>query len=121
MKQARNSPAKTISAGHVILFTTMRVRLYSNNVEAPLTPFIGSFVGNVCSGIAASLKVRLPIRTLEYELEGAGVRLSLNGAPVLLDHEFSRIIVIDTVRGMLRHLKMEDRDGFIRIEIDMER
>lgn len=98
----------------------MRVRLYSNNVEAPLTPFIGNFLGNVCSGITASLKVQLPIRTLEYELEGAGVKMRLNGAPVLLDHEFSRTIVTDTVRGMLRHLKMADPGGFIRIEIDME-
>jgi len=106
----------------VIIFVIMRIRIYSNEIEAPLTPFIGKFLGNVCAGIAASLKTPQPIKTLGYEIVGENVLIQVNHAPVPLDmsHGFSRIIVLDTIRGMIRHLKMADPNGAVRIEIDME-
>ena len=96
--------------------------MFSNDIEAPLTPFIGKFLGNVCAGIAYSLKIPQPVKTLKYELEGEAVHIHVNQVPVPLDmsHGFSRIIVLDTIRGMIRHLKMADPNGAIRIEIDME-
>lgn len=107
----------------VIIFSPMRIRIYSNQIEAPLTPFIGKFLGNVCYGIAASLKTPQPIKTLLYEIDGESVQIQVNRTPVTLDlsHGFSRVIVLDTIRGMIRHLKMADPNGAIRIEIDMER
>jgi hypothetical protein len=106
----------------VIKSKTMRIRIYSNGIEAHLTRFIGKFLGTVCTGIAASLKTPQPIRTLQYELEGEAVRIEVNQLPVALNMSrgFSKIIVLDTLRGMIRHLKMADPDGIIRIEIDME-
>jgi hypothetical protein len=100
----------------------MRTRIYSNEIEAPLSRFIGSFLGNVCAGITASLKTPRPIRTLKYELEGDAVRIEVNQIPVPLNisQGFSRIIVSDTLRGMIRHLKLEDPGGKIRIEVDLE-
>jgi len=100
----------------------MRIRIYSNEIEAHLTPFIGKFLGNVCVAVASSLKVPLPIRTLKYELEGDAVQIQVNQIPVALDlsRGFSRIIVVDTLRGMIRHLKLADPKGAIRIEVDME-
>lgn len=100
----------------------MRIRIYSNEVEAPLSPFIGRFLGNVCSGIAASLKTPQPIQHLRYELEGDAVRIQVNQIPVTLDMSqgFAKTIVRDTLRGMIRHLKLADPEGAIRIEIDME-
>jgi hypothetical protein len=100
----------------------MRIRLFSNQVEAHLTPFIGRFVANVCTGMAASLKIPDPIRALSYEIDGESVHIVVNQSPVPLNlsNGFSRIIILDTIRGMLRHLKMEDPNGAIRIEIDLE-
>jgi hypothetical protein len=100
----------------------MRIRIYSNQIEAPLTPFIGKFLGNVCVGIASSLKTPQPIQTLSYDIDGESVQIKVNQLPVPLDrsHGFSRIIVLDTIRGMIRHLKMADPNGVIRIEIDTE-
>jgi hypothetical protein len=100
----------------------MRIRIYSNQTEAPLTPFIGRFLGNVCVGIASSLKTPQPIQTLRYDIDGESVQIKVNQLPVTLDrsHGFSRIIVLDTIRGMIRHLKMADPNGAIRIEIDTE-
>jgi hypothetical protein len=100
----------------------MRIQLFSNQIEAPLTPFIGKLLGNVCHGITASLKTPQPIKTLLYEIEGEAVQIQVNGIPVAMDksHGFSRVIVLDTIRGMIRHLKMADPNGDIRIEIDME-
>jgi len=87
-----------------------------------LTPFIGKFVGNVCAAITASLKTPQPLHALIYEIEGEDVRIQVNKIPVSLDlsRGFSRIIILDTLRGMIRHLKMDDPNGKIRIEVDME-
>jgi hypothetical protein len=96
--------------------------MYSNNIEAPLTPFIGKFLGNVCAAITASLKTPQPIKTFRYELYGEMVRIMVNQEVVPLDMSqgFSRIIVLDTIRGMIRHLKLADPNGSIRIEVDLE-
>ena len=106
----------------MIELLAMRIRIYSNQIEAPLTPFIGKFLGNVCAAVAASLKTPQPIRILTYELEGDEVRIHVNGIPVPLNMSqgFSRIIVLDTLRGMIRHLKLTDPNGFICIEVDLE-
>jgi hypothetical protein len=100
----------------------MRIRMYSNGMEAHLTRFIGKFVGNVCTGIAGSLKIPEPIRSLKYQLDGDAVFIEVNEFPVSLDlsNGFSRIIILDTIRGMIRHLKMADPNGAIRIEIELE-
>jgi hypothetical protein len=100
----------------------MRVRIYSNDIEAHLTHFIGTFLGNVCAGITASLKTPQPVKTLKYELDGEMVRIHVNDAfvPLNMSQGFSRIIVLDTIRGMIRHLKLADPEGAIRIEVDLE-
>jgi hypothetical protein len=99
----------------------MKIRIYSNGIEAPLSRFIGQFLGNVCAGVAASLKTPLPVKTLEYELEGEAVRIQVNNIPVALNlsQGFATTIVRDTLRGMIRHLKLADPDGTIRIQIEM--
>jgi hypothetical protein len=101
----------------------MRIRIFSNEVEAPLSRFIGNFLGNVCFGIASSLKTPQPIQSLMYEIEGEAVRIEVNGNPVPLNMSqgFSRIIIQDTIRGMIRHLKLADPNGTIRIEMEMEK
>jgi hypothetical protein len=100
----------------------MLIRIYSNEMEAHLTPFIGKFLGNVCLGIAGSLKTPVPIQQLKLELQGDEVRLEINQANVPLDMSqgFSKTIIRDTVRGMIRHLKMADTHGDIRIIVDRE-
>jgi hypothetical protein len=100
----------------------MQIRLYSNQIEAPITPFIGKFVGNVSFAIAASLKTPRPIKSLKFEIDGEDVHIHVNRTPVALNlsRGFSRIIILDTLRGMIRHLKMADPNGAIRIEVEME-
>jgi len=99
----------------------MKIRLYSNGIEAPLTPFIGRYVGNVCVGIVDALKTSEPARTLRYDLEGASARILLNGRPLPLDlaSGFAEKMIVDTVRGMVRRLKMDDPAGALRIEIEL--
>ena len=100
----------------------MRVRIFSNEIEAPLSPFIGKFLGNVCIGVASSLKTPIPIKTLKYEMEGETVHIEVNQirVPLNMSQGFSRIIVLDTLRGMIRHLKLADPNGAIRIVVEME-
>jgi hypothetical protein len=100
----------------------MRIHIFSNDIEAPLSPFIGKFLGNVCYAIAASLKTPEPIKTVKLEIEEETVRIEVNHTPVPLNlsQGFSRVIICDTVRGMIRHLRMDDPNGKIRFEVDME-
>jgi hypothetical protein len=101
----------------------MKIRMTSNGIEAPLTPFIGKFVANVCHAIISALKTPLPVRTFTYELEGESVRIEVNRTEVPLkemSQGFSRVIILDTLRGMIRHLKMTDPEGAIRIEVELE-
>jgi hypothetical protein len=119
---ARRFTCATHCADAVIELSAMRVRIFSNEIEAPLSPFIGKFLGNVCIGITSSLKTPQPLKSLKYEIDGESVHIEVNHMPVPLNMSqgFSRIIVLDTIRGMIRHLKMEDPNGAIRIEVEME-
>ncbi len=101
----------------------MRIKIFSNDVEAPLSRFIGNFLGNVCFGIASSLKTPQPIQSLKYEIEGDAVSIEVNRNPVPLNMSqgFSRVIIHDTIRGMIRHLKLADPNGAIRIEIEIDK
>ena len=100
----------------------MKIRMWSNEIEAGLTPFIGKYIGNVCLAIVASLKTSEPAKTLRYDVSGESVRIKLNGSPLPLNLSsgFAEKMILNTIRGMIRLLKMDDPFGVIRIEIDME-
>ena len=95
--------------------------MWSNEAEADLTPFIGKYIGNVCLAIAASLKAPESVRTLRYDISGESVRITLNGSPLPLNlgSGFAEKMILDTIRGMIRLLKMADPSGVIRIEINL--
>ena len=96
--------------------------MWSNEIEASLTPFIGKYIGNVCVAIVASLKTPEPARALRYDVSGESVHIEMNGNPLPLNLSsgFVEKMILDTIRGMIRLLKMNDPSGAIRIEIDME-
>ncbi len=100
----------------------MRVRLYSNGKELPVSPFIGKFIGNVCPAVAASLKGPHPEKRLRYELEADSIRMQIDGVSVPLDHSqgFAETISRDTLLGMIRHLKGVDQTGPVCIEVEFE-
>ena len=99
----------------------MKIRIWSNETEAELTPFIGKYIGNVCLAIIAALKTSETVRTLRYDVFGESVRITLNGKPLSLNLNsgFAEKMILDTIRGMIRRLKMEDPAGIIRIEISL--
>ena len=99
----------------------MIVRMWSNESEAGLTPFVGGYIGNVCLAIAASLKTSEPIKMLRYDVSGESVSIMLNGNPLSLhlNSGFVEKMILDTIRGAIRRLKMADPAGVIRIEIDL--
>jgi len=100
----------------------MKIRIWSNEIEANLTPFIGAYIGNVCLAIVASLKTKEAARMLRYDVSGRSVCIKLNGKPLPLDlgSGFAEKMIHDTIRGMIRLLKMNDPAGVIRIEINSE-
>jgi hypothetical protein len=99
----------------------MKIRMWSNETEANLTQFVGKYIGNVCLAIVVSLKTSEPVRTLRYDVSGESVRITLNGArlPLNLSSGFAEKMILETIRGMIRLLKMSDPSGVIRIEISL--
>jgi hypothetical protein len=99
----------------------MRSRLYANGVELSVGPFVGQFVGNVCSGVAASLKGPSPQKRICLELEGDAVRVEVDGTSVPMDQSqgFAQVILRDTLRGMIRNLKGIDGNSVVRIEVEI--
>jgi hypothetical protein len=100
----------------------MRVRLFCNDHETFVSPFIEKFTANVCRAVTESLKAPSSSRSIQFILQGDGVGLHVDGKQVLLDSSqgFAETIVRDTLKGMVRHLKAIDPEGVIRIEIDLE-
>ena len=99
----------------------MKIRMWSNELEVSLTPFIGKYVGNVCLAIVASLKTPEPVSTLRFDISVESVRIMLNGSPLPLNlgSGFAEKMILDTIRGMIRLLRMADPSGAIRIDIDL--
>jgi hypothetical protein len=100
----------------------VKVRILCNGHELAVGRFVGRFVSGVCRGIIEALKTSQPIRDIVFEIESSSVRLWVNGDPVLMDNGqgFARVIVEDTLRGMLTHLKGMNPEGITRIETTLE-
>jgi hypothetical protein len=100
----------------------MQVRIFCGGQELPVSPFVGRFVGNVCSAVVASLKAPKPARTVLFDVGPGGMQLEVDDSPVVLDRRqgFAGTIVHDTVAGMLQHLKGIDPAGTTRVEITLE-
>ena len=99
-----------------------RVRLYCNGSETEVKPFVSRFTANVCQAIVGALKTPRFTHHIHFTLAGDLVELEVDGTPVPLDKSqgFAEIMVRDTIRGMIQHLKDIDPGGTIRIEVDLE-
>ncbi len=100
----------------------MQVRLICDNVEAPVSPFIGRFIKNICAAIVDSLKTPPAEESIRFELQGDEVRLQIDGSPVSLglNQGFAETIIRDTLRGMIRTLKGMDIRRKVSILVDLE-
>ncbi len=78
--------------------------------------FVGRFAAAVCLGMVDALKAPRPARHVRFDLDGTVVTLVVDGSPVPMEKGFARVIVHDTLRGMLQHLKGLDPAGVVRIE-----
>ncbi len=101
----------------------MRVRIVCGDCAPELGRFIHAYVGNVCRGIVAALRVEPPTESILLEVEGDAVSLQVDGRPVSLDENrgFAAVIVRDTVRGMTGRLKGIVPGAAIRIRVDLAR
>ena len=48
------------------------------------------------------------------------IEVNRNPVPLNMSQGFCRILIHDTIRGMVRHLKLADPNGTIRIEMEIE-
>jgi hypothetical protein len=97
----------------------MRTKLFCENQEAPVTPFVGRFAANVCLSIAVSLKAPVPHKMLQFILQRNAATLQIDDERVLLAG-FAETLVCDTLRGMISHLKGLEAGKDVRILIELE-
>jgi hypothetical protein len=100
----------------------MRAQLYSNGLEVPVNSFVERFMAAVCSGIASSLKAPRPEKSIALDLGQDRIVLQVDSTPIILDkHQgFAAILVQDTIRGMMSHLKGIDGNAPARIVVSLE-
>ncbi len=97
----------------------MQIRLFSNGLEVPVSPFVRRYIANIGFAITESLKAAKG-NSIRFEIVGDSVRLEIDGCPVSLglNQGFAETLVRDTLQGMTRHLKGMESGATIRIEID---
>jgi hypothetical protein len=100
----------------------MRVRLISDGVDAPVSPFVSRFICNICIAMVSSLKNANPDKELEFELQGGECRLEVDGLPVPLNlsQGFATTLVRETLRGLLKPLKGVDLQKTVHIIVEFE-
>ena len=100
----------------------VKVRIICDGRDLAVGRFVARFVGGICRGIVDALKSPPPDREITFEVEGAAVRLWVDDAVVPMDggQGFAQVIILDTLRGMLRHLKGIDPQGNVRIVTNLE-
>jgi hypothetical protein len=96
----------------------MQIRLFCDDREAPVSPFVGRFIANVCLAISQSLKTPEG-NTILFAVSGDRVSFEIDGLPIPLglNPGFAETLVRDTLRGMVTHLKGMESNGRIRFEI----
>ncbi len=95
----------------------MKAQAFVKDRKIDLNPFVEQYVGNVFSGVAASLRgVHLPKR-LEFAVEGNRVTITADNVPIELAG-FAELIVADTVNAALKHLKGLSPGDPVRIIIE---
>lgn len=96
----------------------MKAQVFARDREIDLNPFVEGYVGNVLSGIAASLKgVQSPHR-IEFSVSGGRLSLIADGVPVELAG-FAEVIAADTIAAVLKHFKGVSSDDPVRIVIEL--
>ena len=82
----------------------MKVQAFVGDREIDLNEFVETYIGNVFSGVANSLRgVKVP-RRLEFTVDKGNVAVTADGVPIELNG-FAAQIVNDTITAVLKHLK----------------
>jgi hypothetical protein len=97
----------------------MKSTLRVDDCDIELGPFVETYLANVCRAILDSLKGTAGAQRAEFRIEGKGLELLVNDQPVDLgmDKGFARVIVRDTVLGVLAHLR--GTRGWTQIQVEL--
>jgi hypothetical protein len=100
----------------------MNVRLISDGIDAPVTPFVGQFISSICIAAVSALKDANPKKCVEFELHGSECRLQVDGVavPLNLSRGFAATLVAETLCGLVRPLKGVDPQKRVQIIVEIE-
>jgi hypothetical protein len=115
--QVRVLPGAPLIFRH-ITECAMKVQAFVGERQIDLNVFVETYIANIFSGIANSLRgVKFP-RRLEFSVEKGMVAITADGDPIELNG-FAAEIVNDTVNATLKHLKGFSPDDLVRIVIEL--
>ena len=91
-------------------------KLWVNNKDIELNPFVEQFVAGTVSGGVRTLKGVEVVRTVELRMVKRAVTLVVNGKALELT-QFPNDIISSTVAGVVSSLKGVDKVGNLQIDI----
>jgi len=96
----------------------MKVKAHIGDRQIDLNEFVETYIGNVFTGVANSLRGVKLVRRLEFTVDNGNVAITADGDPVDLNG-FAAQIVNDTVNAALKHLKGLTPADLVRIVIEL--
>lgn len=85
----------------------MNASLQVDGRALDMKPFVETYLANVCHAILRSLKGTEGVQQASFRIQGKDLELLVNDQPLDLhmDKGFARVIVRDTLLGVLSHLR----------------
>ena len=94
----------------------MNLQAVIDDSNVPLNPFIEEYVAAVFYAAAGTLRGVDNPQKLEFVIHKDGLHIMSDGTPVEFDG-FAEVIVADTLRAALKHLKGVDTDRETKVVV----
>jgi len=94
----------------------MNITAVIDDSNVPLNPFIEEYVAAVFYAAAGTLRGVDDPKRLEFVIHKDDLQITSDGAPVEFDG-FAKVIVIDTLKAALKHLKGVDTDRETKVVV----
>jgi hypothetical protein len=97
----------------------MKATLLVDQQRVEMNPFVETYLSNVCQAILQSLKGTERTQRALFRIQGKDLEMTVNDGPVDLHMAkgFAKVIVRDTLLGVLAHLRGTRKWSEIQVEL----
>lgn len=97
----------------------MKATLQVDGKKVEMNPFVETYLSNICLAILRSLKDTQDAQRVVFQIKGKDLELKVDDRPVDLHTKkaFAKVIVRDTLLGVLAHLR--GIRGWTEIQVEL--